>query len=282
MGGHTKKVDTTPAQTQQVRSGVINYLNTPAGQTGNINAASVPGVQTAGPVSTMFNSGQDVNRSQVRDVSSNPTQSVDQLGGAHSDFFNNMVAQLQPSFDQARQQTAATAKESAGNLTGSGFANTLGSALNRTLGDQQAMLANYAAQGVNTEVGRQQGDANRAFQAQTANQGADQNFMNAVLQRNQQGLAAQQLGLQAQTQNQNTQQGANNLQYSTQAATANDNASRYLQLLSGQALAGVAPSTIQTSGGIGSVLGPIGGAIGTAMGGPIGGAIGNKILGRKP
>lgn len=279
MGGHTKKVDTTPAQTQQVRSGVINYLNTPAGQTGNINAATTPGLQTAGPVSTMFNSGSDVNRSQISNVTANPTQSVDQLGGAHSDFFNNMVAQLQPSFDQARSQTAAAAKESAGNLTGSGFANVLGSALNRTLGDQQATLANYASQGVQTEVGRQQGDANRALTAQTANQGADTNFMNAVLQRNQQGLTAQQLGLQAQTQNQNTQQAANNLQYSTQAGTANDNASRYLQLLSGQATAGVAPSTIQTSGGIGAVLGPIGGVVGSALGGPIGGAIAKKVLG---
>lgn len=265
MGGHSKVVDTTPKQTQQTRSGVIDYLNKGPGYS-QMNAAPVPGVQTAGPVSTMFNSGSDVNRGMIGNVSSAPTQSVDQLGGANSAFFKNMMSQLQPSFDQSRSEGLAAAREGAGSLTGSGFANALGSSINRSLGNQQATLANYASQGVQAEMGRQQADAARQLSANQGNQGADTSFMNALLSRNQQGLQAQQLGLQAQTQNQNTQQGANNLQFQGNSDTANQNAQRFMQMLMGQSTAGIAPGTIQTSGGIGSILSPIAGIAGQAAG----------------
>lgn len=148
-------------------------------------------------------------RGQIRDVNgpgvgSQSTQSVDQLGGANSQFFQNMMGQLSPAFDQRRAEALAAAKESSGNLTGSGYANMLGGAVNRSLGEEQAQLANYASQGMQTEVGRQlqlAGINNQAatstaannLQGQMANQGADVNFMNALLGRGGQaaGLAGQ-------------------------------------------------------------------------------------------
>lgn len=276
-----------------------------------------PGVSTA-PVTaqninTSFNSGTDINRGDVRNiagqnvnaqnvtagpgvaaqnvnaqnVNSTGTTSVDQLGGANSAFFQNMMGQLQPSFTQARNQDLTAAKEAAGSLTGSGFANRLGSSVNRSLGNEQATLANYASQGLNTEVGRQQSDAARSLQAagmnqstglqagmanqsaglqagianqnvgmqaqlanqsaglqagianqnvgmqsQLANQSADQNFMNAQLTRNAQGLTAQQMGMQAGIANQgaNLQAGLANQSTGLQAGIANQNMGMQAQI----------------------------------------------------
>lgn len=83
------------------------------------------------------------------------TQSVDQLGGENSAFFRNMMNQLSPAFNQRRDLALAAAKESAGTLTGSGFANTLGNSVNRSLAEERASLADYASRGVQTEVQRQ-------------------------------------------------------------------------------------------------------------------------------
>lgn len=147
-------------------------------------------------------------RGQIRDATAlnssyGGTQSVDQLGGAHSAFFNNMVGQLQPSFDQQRAQALAQAKEGLGNMgNGTALANSLGVAMNRSLGDQQALLANYASQGVQTEVGRQLQDAaqnaqvgmanaNRNLSAQQGNQQADTSFLSQLLGQNQQNLQGQ-------------------------------------------------------------------------------------------
>jgi len=136
----------------------------------------------------------------ARDVTAGPisgvnTQSVDQLGGANSEFFRNMIAQLQPAFAQQRALGLAGAKEASGTLTGSGYANTLGSAVNRSLGDEQARLADYATRGLETEVGRQtslagleQGraisEADQRLRAGIANQGADVNLMDMILRGN--------------------------------------------------------------------------------------------------
>ena len=299
MGGKkTTVVDTTPKVTQDLRNQLAGYItNQSAGGVGRINAQTpeLPGsvaTQAAGPVSTQFSAGgQDPTRNQIRDVSSQNTQSVDQLGGANSAFFNNMVAQLQPSFAQARAETGAAAKEASGTLTGSGFANRLGTALNRSLGNEQATLANYAAQGINTEVGRQQGDANRALQAGISNQGADQTFINQLLARGNQNLQAQQLGFQAQSQNQQTELAQNTLNaqleaqrramgFQTGANVNMQNANNFAQLLGSQATAGVSPTTVQQSGGFGSTLGKIGGGLlGSALG-PIGSAVGGAIGGK--
>lgn len=160
-----------------------------------IDPRSIPQIQTpAGG----YGQVPQMNRGMVRDVNAPGTQSVDQLGGANSAFFQNMMAQLQPSFNNQRQLAVAGAKEAAGNLTGSGYASAVGNVLNRSLGDEQARLADYAARGVDTEVGRQQGDANRGLAAGQSNQGADVSFLDNILRGAGLGLQGQQLGLQGQ------------------------------------------------------------------------------------
>jgi hypothetical protein len=345
MGGKKETVvDTTPKQTQQLRDSVQGFIMDPkrggiAGQ-GTAAAPTMPGaVQVMGgqPVSTTFNSGTDISRGMTRDVNAGPgvsagtvsaervgtqnTQSVDQLGGANSAFFQNMMGQLQPAFSQARSEGLTAAKESAGSLTGSGFANRLGSSINRSLGNEQATLANYATQGIGMEMNRQTSDAarqlqagmanqgaslqagmanqstglqagianqNANLQAGIANQGADQNFMNSLLTRNQQGLAAQQMGSQAEQFNSSQTSAQNSLQaqldaqrnamgYQGQLAVNQGNANNFMQLLGQQASLGAGPTTVQQSGGFGGFLGGLGGTILGAAAGPVGSAIGGKI-----
>jgi hypothetical protein len=262
-------------------------------------------IMSSGPVSTKFNSGSDISRGQVRDVTStnvsaDKTQSIDQLGGANSEFFKNMMGQLQPQFAQQRSEGLAAAKESAGSLTGSGFANRLGSSVNRSLGNEQATAANFASQAIGLEQTRQGADANRNLQAagmnqsaaltaSQANQGADSNFINSILQRNSQGLQAQGMQLQAETQNQNTSQQQNLTQaqldqqrklqqYQTQAGLAQSNAGNYANLIGGQASLGVGPSTVQQKPGIGQgLLAGIGAGVGGFFGGPGGAQLGGSI-----
>lgn len=184
-------------------------------------------------VGTQFGAGGDpFSRGQIRDVgggmaSYGGTQSIDQLGGANSAFFQNMMNQMKPAFAQSRAESLAAAKEGLGNMgAGSALANSLGTATNRSLGDEQARLAGYAAQGVQMESNRQLQDAamaaqvsmanaNNDLRGQMANQGMDSQFLNTMLQQGQLGLQGQQLGLQGQIANQNTQaqlagQGASN------------------------------------------------------------------------
>lgn len=142
------------------------------------------------------------------------TQSMDQLGGANSPFFQNMMAQLNPMFEQQRADAVAAAREGAGNLTGSGYGNIMGSMMNRTLGSQQAMAADLFQNLAGMEMQRQQGDAGR-----------------------------------------------------------------FMQTLLGMSTAGVAPEQVVQSGGMGSILGPVGGILGTALAGPVGAAIGGKLGG---
>lgn len=191
--------------------------------------------------------GQDFMRGQIGNVQAqssgfNPTQSVDQLGGVNSAFFRNMQGQLSPAFQQQRAEALAQAKESMGNMgAGTGLANALGTAMNRSLGNEQATLANYASQGLQTEVGRQMGEsqlgaqvgmanAGRDLQGQMANQGADSQFLNTLLaqsqQRGQLGLQGQQLGLQGQMANQGTmaQLGGQGAQNALQASLGNQQA----------------------------------------------------------
>lgn len=289
MGSTTKTVDTTPQATAGLRQAVGQYIFDPsrggiAGQ-GNAQAPGAPpqvNVLGSQPVSTTFNSGTDINRGQVRDVAS-----VDSLGGANSDFFKNMVAQLQPSFDQSRADAVASGKEARGSLTGSGLGNSIGANLNRSLGTQQATLANYASTGIGQELQRQQ-----------ANQGADVNFMNALLQRNQQGIQTQQLSSNAEQFNSGQQTSRNQLQaqldaqrgntvYQGQLGVNQQNANNFMQLLMGQSLAGVSPSTVQQRPGIGAGIasgigagigGYFGGTAGAQLGGGIGQGIGSSIF----
>lgn len=134
------------------------------------------------------------------------TQSVDQLGGANSAFFQSMIGQLSPAFEQQRALAVAAAREGAGNLTGSGFANALGNNLGRTMGEQQARLADYATQGLGMETQRQQSDAARILQAAMANQGAGlqaaEMGQRGEFQNQQAAQAAQEMGLRAMLANQ--------------------------------------------------------------------------------
>lgn len=199
MGATTKRYDTTPQQTQKVRGGVVDYLM------GNGQGQGASGFGTQGN-----GTGSPYDRINARAVA--PTQSIDELGGADSPFYQHMLAILQPSFDQERKLTGASAAESAGTLTGSGFANKLGTSLGRSLSDEQRTLAGFATHGLDLEAARQ---AQR---------------------------------------------------YGAESDTARSDASNFLQLLMGQALAGVGPDTIRTSGGIGALLGPIAQLLGQYMG----------------
>lgn len=327
MGGSKeKKIDTTPDQTIDARKKLQEQLFNAPGGVDNMNAKA-PGdmtgtnIMTTGPVSTKFNSGADVDRSMVRDVNAGPgvkadqvssgsTQSVDALGGANSEFFKNMMSQLQPQLTQQRSEGIAAAKEASGSMTGSGFANRVGSSINRSLGAENATAANFASQAIGMEMQRQQQDAGRSLSAATANQGAnlqaglsnqnamltasqanqgaDNSFMNALLTRNNQGLQAQGMQLQAETQNQNTSQQTNltqaqldqqrkMLEYQTKAGISQGNANNFSQLLGGQATVGVGPATVQQSGGFGGFLGGVAGTVLGSAAGPMGSAIGGKI-----
>lgn len=197
------------------------------------------------PVGTQFGQGlpPQFQRGDVRDATGQSsgysgTQSVDQLGGANSAFFRNMQGQLQPSFAQGRSEALAAAKEGLGNMgAGSAVGNALGTAMNRSLGNEQATLANYATQGLNTEVGRQLQDAsmgaqvgmanaNRNLSAQQGNQQADMGFLSQLLGQGAQGLQAQGMGLQGQMANQGMQGqlGMANAQNQLAAGQSNQNA----------------------------------------------------------
>jgi hypothetical protein len=253
MGGTTQRIGTTPKQTEGLRTGVIDYLSGRSGPNSPFGRITAAGPPAAAPWQ-----GTAINRGMVRDVTGRDTQSVDQLGGANSAFFQNMMAQLQPAFTQQRQLASAAGSEAAGNLTGSGFANRLGSALGRSLGSEQAMLADYAFKGMGLEQQRQAGDADRALRGDMSNQGMDSSFINQLLQGDQNSLAARGQDVTMRGQDINL---------------ADANAQRFAGLLGQQAGLGVAPDEIIQKGGIGELLGPLGGMLGQ-------GGVGSGILGQ--
>lgn len=126
--GSIKSIPTMPGDIGNFRQGILSMLPNSFGQL-----------------------GVDPNTAQ--------TQSLDQLGGPNSAFFQNMMASLRPTFDQNTALALAQAKESAGNLTGSGFANTLGTSVNRSLADQNQLAVQYATQALQQEMQRQQQEA---------------------------------------------------------------------------------------------------------------------------
>lgn len=190
MGGTTKRYDTTPAATAKLRGPLGDWLMGGSGGGGgpsaqfpnkatpqqqayidaqNARNGTKPG--TGGPGSQ---TGFDrINARGVQD-----TQSIDQLGGADSPFFKNMMAQYQPAFDQKRKLALAQAKESSGTLTGSGYANTMGTAVNRSLADENLAVSGIAQYGISQEMGRQQNRYNQ--QSDTARSDA-RNFMELLM-----------------------------------------------------------------------------------------------------
>jgi hypothetical protein len=171
---------------------------------------------------------------QIERVSAPSTQSVDQLGGQNSAFFQNMMGQLAPAFAQQRAEALAQAKESAGTLTGTGLTNMLGGAMNRSLGNQQAILADYASRGLQTEVGRQQGDAGRSLQAALSNQSS---------------------GLERLLTQGRLDAGRNSQLYGGALQNNQFNAGNYLNSV--LSMIGGPRNEIAQSGGAGAVLGPI-------------------------
>jgi len=259
MGASTKKISTAPAGSDALRGGVIDYLQKQG--FGSI------GAQSAGPVSVAPWQTSGFDRGQIRDVAGERTASLDSLGGVNSAFFNNMMGQLAPAFAQRRAEGLAAGAERAGNLTGSGFANRLGSAVNRSLGDEQAALANYATQGLQMEMQRQQGDANRMLQAGMANQGADTGFLQALLQGRGQDLSARGQDIGVSTGNRDAFD-----------QMSNANAQRFAGLL-GQQAQPYQDAIIQ-SGGAGALLGPLASGIGGYLGGQgNGGSRGGDLMG---
>jgi len=159
------------------------------------------GVQN--PLSQFFNRGA------IRDVGMEgyqgggggfQAQSIDKLGGVNSEFFRNMQGQLAPAFQQQRAEALAQAKEGLGNMgNGTALANSLGVAMNRSLGNEQAQLADYALQGLKLQADQQNqltamaGNSeiaaqNRYLQGQLANQDKDAQFLNILLGQNAQNI----------------------------------------------------------------------------------------------
>ena len=96
-------------------------------------------------------------------------QSVSDL--ATGGFMDAMLAKYNPYFEQTRQKALAQAKEASGNLTGSGFANALGTSTNESIAQQQAQLAQLAQFGISQELGRQMGLAGYENQRNIAQAG---------------------------------------------------------------------------------------------------------------
>lgn len=170
MGATTKRYDTTPAQTSQLRGGIVDYLM------GGNKGGGASGFGTQG-------NGTGSPYDRINAHTAAPTQSIDQLGGADSEFFKNMIARYQPAFDQNRNLAIAGAKEGAGTLTGSGFANILGTNINRSLADQNNTLTGIASHGMDLEAQRQ---AQRYGAETGVNQQNASNFLQLLMG---QGLA---------------------------------------------------------------------------------------------
>ncbi len=185
---------------------------------------------------------------QARESFTTPqTQSVDQLGGANSAFFQNMMAQLQPAFSQQRAEGLAAAKEASGNLTGSGYANALGSSINRSLGQEQATLANYASQGLQTEVQRQLQQA--GIDLSGIEMGQRGELANIATEMQRRGYNAEQINQFIRTQA-GLDADRNKTQYVTTAATNQGNAQNYLQSLLG--MLGAPKNDLAVQGGPGA------------------------------
>ena len=126
------------------------------------------------------------------------TQSADEIAravtGGNSMFTNNILPIYNDLFNTQNALAAATAKEQAGNLTGSGFANTLGTALNRNTSQQQALLADTLNNLVAQELNRQVGGAQLAS---TRNLAQAQGELTASITSAQLAQAARQLEQQA-------------------------------------------------------------------------------------
>lgn len=109
LTGHVEQFDSTPSDIQPLRAAIVQQLLQGVNGLGNAYA----GVLGGGPP---------------------PAQDT-------SFFYNNILGPYNDLFASQRSSALAQAKESAGNLTGSGYNNILGQATAESLAQQQALSA---------------------------------------------------------------------------------------------------------------------------------------------
>lgn len=226
FGGRLGTINTSPYDARGTRSQIADYF----GRMG------LGGISASNPTAP--------GRAIIGDVPT--TQSLDQLGPG-SMFFQRIQEQLDPVFAQRRAQALAQAKESAGNLTGSSFANILGSQVNKSLAEERADLLRYATEAAGLEQQRQLG---------MAGLGNTRNINQGQL---------------------DTTRGLNI--YNTDANTSNANAQRFLDLLGRFSTTGVGPNEVVSESGVGALLAPLLGLLGNSGFASGGGADGQGNLG---
>lgn len=164
-GSSTKQVGGIPSDIAPLRQALVNFLigtpgtpsRVPAGgsfaPTGNpvfdgmrSAWANAPGAGTPGKP------GVDFNNLFTPDIGTI-------AGGPDSFFMNHLLAPYQQMFDAQRSRDLAQAKEQAGNLSGSGYNNLFGDALNQSLGNEQGMLAQVMQSLLGQELTRRQNNA---------------------------------------------------------------------------------------------------------------------------
>lgn len=162
------------------------------------------------------------------------SDAINRLLDPNSEFYRQITGTYNSAFDQQRATALAQAKEGAGNLTGSGMANTLGTTVNRGLADQQKAVTDALMSALGLETGRQvnmaglanQGNiatAGNQTQASIANAGNANQAQNTIMSLlSNQGIQGAQLG--QQNQQFNAGQNQQNSQYNAgQTNTANTN-----------------------------------------------------------
>lgn len=101
-------------------------------------------------------------------------QSMDQLAGQPNAYFKEQVlTPYKDLFKQNRSEALAAAREGSGNLTGSGYANALGTTVNRSLAEENKTLSDVLTQLGTFEIGRQQQVADREQGRLVSNAGFD-------------------------------------------------------------------------------------------------------------
>jgi hypothetical protein len=145
--GKVKEMDSTPSDIQPLREALVQQLL--QGLNGNALAQGFQGVLGQG----------------------GPPPAQDT-----SFFYNNILGPYNQLFDAQRGQALAQAKESAGNLTGSGYNNILGQATAESLGQQQALSAQTLLGLRGQELQRQRDFLHMLFGFGTAGVGPSQPY----------------------------------------------------------------------------------------------------------
>lgn len=147
LTGKVKSMDATPDDIEPLRAALVQQLL--QGLNGNALAQGFQGVLGQG----------------------GPPPAQDT-----SFFYNNILGPYNQLFDAQRGQALAQAKESAGNLTGSGYNNILGQATAESLAQQQALSAQTMLGLRQQELQRQQDFLRLLFGFGTAGVGPSQPY----------------------------------------------------------------------------------------------------------